>query len=167
MPRTALFPGIHATRSWHNLFDTEAGHPYITVQDSKHILLKNMASKRHTRLPWSHPVFARVLSLFLLGFIAYGTTVEAAHRHGQALNFAAPNHASSLSGASDESGPGIIGCSDCLICQLQQNFSTTVITHRQFDPPAAQSMQASRPTTPGFHSLLAAPRTGRAPPLTS
>lgn len=150
-----------------NLFDSGAGHPYITIQDSNTHCLETVASKRHARLLWSHPVFARVLSLFLLGFIVYGTSVEAAHKHGQALNFAEPNQATALAGPSNESGPELIGCSDCLICQLQQNFSTTVITHRQFDPPAAQGMQVSVTTTSDFHSLLVTPRKGRAPPLTS
>lgn len=143
------------------------GIPILRFKTLTITLLKNVAGKRHARLSWLHPVFARVLSLFLLGFIVYGTSVEAAHKHGQALDFPDPNQATALADASDESGPELIGCRDCLICQLQQNFSTSVITHRQFDPPAAQSMQVFVPTTPDFHSLLAAPRTGRAPPLTS
>src|SRR5260370_38766239 len=79
--------------------------------------------------------FSRALTLLLVVFILYGTTVEAAHSHGRILppeNSAAsmidPALASNLAG-------GQIGCSDCLICQLHRNFSSTLITFRKTDAP--------------------------------
>jgi hypothetical protein len=108
--------------------------------------------------------FSRALTLLLVVFILYGTTVEAAHRHGRFLpseNSAAsiidPRLATNLAG-------GQIGCGDCLICQLHQNFSTTLITFRQTDAPAHVRTQFFNPTLVGCHSKTSTPRKGRAPP---
>src|ERR1044071_1304087 len=72
--------------------------------------------------------FKRGLGLLLVLFIFYGTTVEAAHRHG----VAAPQSNSATSVTNPNSGASSTfgtrpGCSDCLICQLHQNFSATLI----------------------------------------
>jgi hypothetical protein len=108
-----------------------------------------------------------VLSLLLLGFIVYGTTVEAAHTHGGMLT------ANSVAGASNFADPAtdvkgnttLLGCGDCLICQLHQNFSTSLIS---VPPSIGHSSLASRfvnATTLPVHSLIITPRTGRGPPL--
>ena len=109
--------------------------------------------------------FSRALALLLVVFILYGTTVEAAHRHGRILpqeNSAAsiidPELANNLAG-------GLIGCSDCLICQLHQNFSTTLITFRQTDAPVHVRTQFLNTTLVGCPSKTSAPRKGRAPPI--
>jgi subtilisin family serine protease len=107
-----------------------------------------------------------VLSLLLLGFIVYGTTVEAAHTHGRLT-------ANSAAGASNFSGPAtdvketttLLGCGECLICQLHQNFSATLIS---VPPSIGQSSFGSRSvnsTTVTVHSQTTTPRTGRAPPI--
>src|SRR5678816_2946682 len=71
---------------------------------------------------------SRGLGLLLVLFVFYGTTIEAAHRHGKISS--ASNHAASF--VEHESGSGISntkpGCHDCLICQLHQNFSATLIS---------------------------------------
>ncbi|HKN82695.1 MAG TPA: hypothetical protein VJW17_04635, partial [Pyrinomonadaceae bacterium] len=70
----------------------------------------------------------RGLALLLLAFIFYGTTVEAAHRHGRVL----PSPASAATFVGPNSSNGRLnttpGCNDCLICQLHQNFSATLIS---------------------------------------
>jgi hypothetical protein len=110
-----------------------------------------------------------VLSLLLLGFIVYGTTVEAAHTHGSTLP------ANNVAGSSNFSDPAtdvkanspLLGCGDCLICQLHQNFSTTLIS---VPPSVGHSALRSRfvnATTLPVHSLTTTPRTGRAPPQAS
>jgi hypothetical protein len=107
---------------------------------------------------------SRALALLLVVFILYGTSVEAAHRHGRILpsgsNAAAvvdPGLAKNLAG-------GPVGCSDCLICQLHQNFSTTLITYRQTDAQVHVRTQFFDTALVGCHSLTNAPRKGRAPP---
>jgi hypothetical protein len=113
--------------------------------------------------------FPRVLSIALLAFIICGTTLEAAHNHG---NLPGSNKVTSTAQFSDPAtesklGTGSPGCSDCLICQLHQNFSATVIS--------VSPSLASPTITASFiqsHSPLASSqtivtRTGRAPPKTS
>jgi hypothetical protein len=109
-----------------------------------------------------------VLSLLLLGFIVYGTTVEAAHTHG---NLAAANI---LVGASNFSDPAtetktttkLTGCGECLICQLHQNFASSLIS----EPPSIVSSSVKSLflnfTAISVHSQITTPQRGRAPPFT-
>jgi hypothetical protein len=112
----------------------------------------------------NNAVFSRRLGLLLVLFVFYGTTIEAAHRHGRVP--AASNQTASCvehdfgSGASNTRP----GCNDCLICQLHQNFSATVIS---VEPIAEQITRAtySRRSEPiSIRSLVASPSPGRAPP---
>jgi hypothetical protein len=113
--------------------------------------------------------FPRALSILLLAFIICGTTVEAAHNHG---NLGGSNRLSSAGHLSDPATEGTVdtgslNCNDCLICQLHQNFSATVLSMTPSLAPlivTAQFIQS--------HSILASSqtsvtRTGRAPPKTS
>jgi hypothetical protein len=108
---------------------------------------------------------ARALSLLLVTFIFYGTTVEAAHCHGRVRSTTSstsslidPSLAKNLAGSKTS-------CSDCLICQLHQNFFSTLISVR----PNANSLgvhtlsSASAPIV--IRSQTNTPRTGRAPPI--
>jgi len=108
-----------------------------------------------------------VLSLLLLGFIVYGTTVEAAHTHGSL------RAANTIVGASNISDPAtetktttnLTGCGDCLICQLHQGFSTTLIS---VPPSLGTSLLRSgvfNSTPVSAHSQVTTPQRGRAPPL--
>ena len=148
------------------MFDSACRHPYTAVQNSN-ITRKNV-NRETSKLIKRHSVFSRTLSLLLFCFIVYGTTVEAAHSHG---SIAGANNAS---GASTFSDPGtetgnhgnLSGCGDCLICQLHQYFSATLISV----PPSI----AVPPLSSRIFSLTAvsvsaetnAPRRGRAPPFT-
>jgi len=123
--------------------------------------------ERPLNLVRAHGGISRLLSLLLLGFIVYGTTVEAAHTHGGMLT------ANSVAGTANFSGPGtdvkatttLLGCGECLICQLHQNFSATLIS---VPPSIGLTSLGSRfvnSTTLPVHSQTTTPRTGRAPPL--
>ena len=74
----------------------------------------------------------RGLGLLLLIFIFYGTTVEAAHRHGRVVPPSNPAASSFDKTGTTSTTPTTQGCSDCLICQLHQNFSATLITVKPF-----------------------------------
>jgi hypothetical protein len=113
-------------------------------------------------------MFARVLSLLLLGFIVYGTTVEAAHTHA---GFAGPANDVSVNTVSDPATETtatntLPGCGDCLICQLHQHFSATLLSA----PPSFSSSSLNSRfvslAAVTVHSETAAPQRGRAPPST-
>lgn len=111
--------------------------------------------------------FERGLGLFLTVFILYGTTVEAAHRHGRIL----PSDSGATSLAESEHtntpGGGTTGCGDCLICQLHQNFTATLIAFRLVDPPSQLPLQIATTIAPDVLSQIAGPTSGRAPPFIS
>jgi hypothetical protein len=143
-------------------------HPYITVYDSKAVL-KTVNRRTHSKSVRAHATFTRVLSLLLLGFIVYGTTIEAAHKHG---NFVEPNNyarGSSISTPSSSNKlnttPG--GCGDCLICQLHQHFSTSIITVRHGSAPPKTRLEISHATSGILRTRTDAPQEGRGPPFTS
>ena len=104
------------------------------------------------------------ISLLLVVFILYGTTVEAAHRHGRIL----PTTASAASHVDNEQTKNLYnsktGCSDCLICQLHQNFTTTLITLRLTDPPIQLPQRVETVASQELLSEIISPLSGRAPP---
>jgi hypothetical protein len=108
----------------------------------------------------------RWLGLFLVVFILYGTTAEAAHRHGRIL----PDRgAASLVGSEQTTSPvsGKTGCSDCLICQLHQNFTTTLVAFRLNDSPTELRLKITATVPSDVYSQRAGPTSGRAPPFIS
>ena len=112
-----------------------------------------------------NPSVKRAVGLLLVLFIFYGTTVEAAHRHG----VAAPHSNSTTSVTNPNSGANSTftkpGCSDCLICQLHQNFSATLISVKLNDAaPLARVTPARRFDPVPTRSIANSPQTGRAPP---
>lgn len=109
-------------------------------------------------------VLARALSLLLLAFVFYGTTVEAAHRHGPVLAF---NSISAFTSPDPDNNQGssLVGCSDCLICQLHQGFSATVVTTKTADAPQLHRTSFTATATAVFSSHYCTPQRGRAPPL--
>lgn len=113
--------------------------------------------------------FSRALSLLLLVFIVYGTTVEAAHRHGGIVTASNSVNTTSLanSGNSKALRLNLIGCGDCLICQLHQHFSTTLLSTRSGLAPARFRTEYSETASVASQSQINAPRTGRAPPRPS
>jgi hypothetical protein len=106
----------------------------------------------------------RWLSLLLFVFITYGFTVEAAHRHGRLL----PSTSSAATNVDNEQSQNLSGnksgCSDCLICQLHQNFTTTLIALRLNDPPAQIPQQVTTVVPEDLLSQIISPVAGRAPP---
>ncbi|HXL79427.1 MAG TPA: hypothetical protein VN951_01010 [Pyrinomonadaceae bacterium] len=127
-----------------------------------------MTRERDSKLAKSHSAFARVLSLLLLGFIVYGTTVEAAHTHGNLAGAKKAVASSSFSDPAKETktnGP-LSGCGDCLICQLHQHFSATVISVPPSMGPSTHSLRIFNLTTVSVHSQTATSQRGRAPPFT-
>jgi len=106
----------------------------------------------------------RWVSLLLAVFILYGTTVEAAHRHGLVL----PSTSSYAPHVDNEQARNLLGnksgCNDCLICQLHQNFTTTLITLRLNDPPIQITHRVVTVVTEDLRSQIISPVAGRAPP---
>ena len=107
------------------------------------------------------------LGLLLTVFILYGATVEAGHRHGRILS--SDNGSASLveSGQTETPVGSKTGCSDCLICQLHQNCTTTLIAFRLVDPPTQLRLQLTAEVPPDVLSQIAGPTSGRAPPFIS
>lgn len=108
----------------------------------------------------------RWIGLLLAVFILYGTTVEAAHRHGRVLP---SSGAASLVDSDQTDSPltGKTGCSDCLICQLHQNFNTTLVAFRLVDPPKQVLTKTPDAIPPDVLSPRIGPTAGRAPPSIS
>ncbi|HEU4509756.1 MAG TPA: hypothetical protein VFR78_16055 [Pyrinomonadaceae bacterium] len=108
----------------------------------------------------------RWIGFALVVFIFYGTTVEAAHRHGRILptsgvdSVANPEHTSSPAS-------GITSCGDCLICQLHQNFNTTLVAFRFVDPPVSVIPSSSAELPRDVFSEATGVIAGRAPPFLS
>ena len=111
--------------------------------------------------------FTRWLSLLLVIFIVYGFTVEAAHRHGRVL----PSRSSVATQVDNEQSQNLTGnksgCNDCLICQLHQNFTTTLIALRPNDPPARIPQRVTTVVAEDLLSQIISPVAGRAPPQAS
>ena len=108
----------------------------------------------------------RWIGLLLAVFILYGTTVEAAHRHGRILP---GSEKASLVHSEQTKSPvnSKAGCSHCLICQLHQHFSTTLLAFSIVDPPKQVRIKVLPAIPPDVVSLLAGPTAGRAPPSIS
>ena len=109
----------------------------------------------------------RSLGLLLVVLIFYGTTVEAAHRHGRVL--LSGSTATSLADTQHTSAPAgsKVGCSDCLICQLHQHFNTTLLAFRVADPPAQVRINIPAALPRDVLSQITGPTSGRAPPSIS
>ena len=108
----------------------------------------------------------RWIGLLLAVFILYGSTVEAAHRHGRVL----PSKGTASVVDSDQTDSLFntkSGCSDCLICQLHQNFGTTLVAFRLVDAPKQVQIKTPDATPPDTLTPLIGPTAGRAPPSIS
>jgi len=112
----------------------------------------------------NNAAFSRGLGLLLVLFVFYGTTIEAVHRHGS-ISSASSRVASVVE---HESGSGIStnkqGCHDCLICQLHQNFSATLISVKPHAEQITRVKHSLRSEPITISSLTASPSPGRAPP---
>jgi hypothetical protein len=109
--------------------------------------------------------FSRCVGLLLVLFIFYGTTVEAAHRHGRVLPSTTSHNASVADpGAGNSTSTTKPGCSDCLICQLHQNFSATLISAKPNAEPLGRLTYSLSFVPLVISSTNASPQSGRAPP---
>src|SRR4030095_2553540 len=111
--------------------------------------------------------FARALTVLLLALIVHGTTVEAVHRHGNVSNASALTSSVSDSGSAKTQGGKLVGCNDCLICQLHQNFSASLINIRSGITPLRVSVRYLESAPLTVQSQTNTPQTGRAPPQVS
>lgn len=108
----------------------------------------------------------RWIGFALVVFILYGTTVEAAHRHGRILP---TSGADSVDTSEQNSSPASskTSCGDCLICQLHQNFDTTLVAFRFVDPPVAVIPNLITALPRDVFSQATGVIAGRAPPFLS
>ena len=116
-----------------------------------------------------YSVFSRAISLLLLSLILCAATVGSAHSHGAIAKPARSDHSTSLSssGTTRDSTAGRINCSDCLTCQLHQNFASALLSGRSVWLPPALHEHYFEIATIVFHSRVDTPRRDRAPPFTS
>lgn len=120
-----------------------------------------------TPLQFRSASFSRWLGLLLIAFIFYGTTIEAAHRHGRVLSETSDVASLTQSDGSGNLSSTQTGCGDCLICQLHQNFNTTLIAFRLNDPPVRVLYKRTTIVAPDLLSRIISPLAGRAPPFIS
>src|SRR5262245_43197404 len=107
----------------------------------------------------------RGLGLLLLIFIFYGTTVEAAHRHGRVESPATPAASSfDKTHPTRKTSTSQSGCSDCLICQLHQNFSATLISVKPLAERLVRHTHTPQLNPVSIRSIAHSPQSGRAPP---
>lgn len=111
--------------------------------------------------------FARLLSFLLLGFIFYGTTVEAAHKHVTVVGPASTSNGTVISepGQGSELAGKLAGCGECLICQLHQHFSASLTSERDAETLHQIRLGVFEPQAQSVSNGVVRPRQGRAPPL--
>ncbi len=110
-----------------------------------------------------------MLAFVLLAFVTYTTTAESVHRHGGLALKGAESNAASVNSSGDagSSANDSSALRDCLICQLRQNLSFSLLSAL----PQLVAPQVKAELLPAVALLAAsrleAPRRGRAPPATS
>jgi len=108
----------------------------------------------------------RWVGFALVVLILYGTTVEAAHRHGHILpDIGAASVADSEHSGSPASSK--TSCGDCLICQLHQNFNSALVAFRLVDPPVSVTPNFIIARRRDVFSQATGVIPGRAPPFLS
>ena len=150
----------------HSQFDTNSCHSYIKVINPQK-LVEAVRINCHSEMAKADSSSRRVLSFLLLGLILYGATVQAVHKHGATLPPLADAVSVSTPAPEDGSTSGLQSCDDCLICQLQQSFSATLVTYRDLDPPEGQTVRFFETGIRPASSFVTIRESGRAPPLTS
>ena len=116
-----------------------------------------------------HAPLARLLAFVLLAFVTYTTTAESVHRHGRFALHASDSSAATISSSGDAnpSATDSPALGNCLICQLRQNLSSTLLSALP-QLVAPQSEVELSPSRALFSaSRFEATRRGRAPPITS
>src|SRR5947209_9949668 len=140
---------------------------YFPFESNCNIAINQVRAKTKPALHTRHALPARLLAFVLLILVAYMTTAEAVHKHG---NLSVNRTASTETVASRPSDTGTSlddssSIADCLICQLHQNLSTTLFNPLpQVIAPQEQVAQTPAATI-SYLSQSDAPRRGRAPPI--
>lgn len=127
-----------------------------------------MTSKTLSATRSRHASLARLLAFVLLAFVTYTTTAESVHRHGGLALKGAESNAAAVAPHGDanpaENDAPALG--DCLICQLRQNLSFSLLSALpQLVAPQVKA-ELSPAVAPLAASRLESPRRGRAPPST-
>ncbi len=126
-----------------------------------------MTRKHSFKISGGRATWPRAISALLLVFLIYTTTVEAAHQHGRIFNSRATSSTCIANANVDVTTSGLSRCSECLICQLHQSFSTTLITAKTNGVPLCVHSESFAIASPLFYSQTGEPQGGRAPPLSS
>jgi hypothetical protein len=123
----------------------------------------------------------RIVAAFVLASIAWGSTIEFAHHHGtRAAKLVSASEAANASLAGEQADERLFQAdepqrspsrskagSECLICQLHHNLSTTLIS----EPPGIGATETNSPSVTRTVALqlseFTANQHGRAPPLFS
>ena len=113
-------------------------------------------------------MFERLIAGLLLVFVIYGTTIEAAHRHGRILKSEQSSSTSVSSHGGTQGVPGSLrSCGECLICQLHQHFSASLITVRLKDSPLTSVAEIFHSSRQSIQTRAVSTQAGRGPPLTN
>jgi len=116
---------------------------------------------------------ARLIALILLAFVSWGATAEVTHHHqasrvipsANTSNADPANVADELQSSNEQTNSSTSkNLAECLICQLHQNLSTTLVT--QAPALAAAETKSFRAPTALILRLseYRSDRSGRAPP---
>jgi hypothetical protein len=111
----------------------------------------------------------RVLAFVLLALVTYAATAEAVHRHGGLLLVANETAATAViqSGEAGSSANDSRAIGECLICQLRQQLSFTLLNAPQLIVAPQQQTARTQATVVQSFSGSDTPQRGRAPPPTS
>ena len=110
----------------------------------------------------------RLLALVLLACIGWGTTAEFTHSHSTRVNQAALQTQTEVAFVSDfgrTTTSKSKSPADCLICQLHQNLSNTIVTHAPAIGTVSQSSFDSITNPVLDHGDFSSSQRGRAPPV--
>lgn len=107
---------------------------------------------------------SRVVGLLLVFFILYGTTVEAAHKHGRVVSKSGAQASLTTPGSSQHTRSTNAGCNDCLTCQLHQHLFASLVSAGMREEVPAPRLLLSESGTFSITSFILAPQAGRAPP---
>jgi hypothetical protein len=125
------------------------------------------STRSATSRPNAH--LQRIMAFVLLAFIAYAATAEVVHRHG-ARSLVTPGSSATTikpSGDAGSSANDSRTVGDCLICQLRQQLSFSLLNAPPLAlAPPAKLARMTLSVLPCF-SRTDTPQRGRAPPLAS
>ena len=127
-----------------------------------------MLARKHQQNSLSrHSAVSRIVAGLLLVFVIYGTTIEAAHRHGRIFGSEQTNLASVSSDTTRGVAGSSLSCAECLICQLHQHFSASLVTVRESNNVNQTNGHIFHAHSDSIQSRSTTTRSGRAPPLNS